>query len=141
MSRRARPGRILGAHESFLEARHIAWMESGRRDFIRKALTAAATAVTLARATAVGADAKGGDDPAILDLPAHSKTLGAPVAARGYGLPSKYEANLQRWQSPGLTRVAAASVSFAPLQGFFGIVTPNGLHEPVEPANRINAFG
>ncbi len=33
-----------------------------------------------------------------------------------------------RRESPGLTRVSAASVSFAPLQGFFGIMTPNGLH-------------
>jgi sulfane dehydrogenase subunit SoxC len=55
-------------------------------------------------------------------------TLGQPVAARPYGVPSKYEANLQRRESPGLTRVSAASVSFAPLQGLFGIITPNGLH-------------
>ncbi|MGE5097496.1 MAG: sulfite dehydrogenase, partial [Betaproteobacteria bacterium] len=67
-------------------------------------------------------------DPAILELPAHSKGLGQPVAARAYGAPSQYEANLQRRQSPGLTRVAQSSVAFAPLQGFFGIITPNGLH-------------
>ncbi len=54
--------------------------------------------------------------------------LGQPVAARGYGLPSQYEANLQRRQSPGLTRVPQASVSFTPLQGMFGIITPSGLH-------------
>ncbi len=54
--------------------------------------------------------------------------LGQPVAARGYGLPSQYESNLQRRQSPGLTRVPQASVSFTPLQGQFGIITPNGLH-------------
>ncbi|MCP2848935.1 molybdopterin-dependent oxidoreductase, partial [Salmonella enterica subsp. enterica serovar Typhimurium] len=34
----------------------------------------------------------------------------------------------KRRESPGLTRVAAASVSFAPLQGLFGIITPSGLH-------------
>jgi hypothetical protein len=51
-----------------------------------------------------------------------------PVAARPYGVPFRYEANLQCRQSSGLTRVDAVSVSFAPLQGFFGIVTPNGLH-------------
>ncbi len=67
-------------------------------------------------------------DPAILNLPAHTKGLGQPVAARPYGLPSKYEENLQRRESPGLTRVGAAGVSFAPLQGFFGIITPSGLH-------------
>jgi sulfane dehydrogenase subunit SoxC len=82
----------------------------------------------MARATPAAAQPGEAGDPAILDLPAHSTTLGAPVAARGYGAPSKYEAGLQRRQSPGLTRVAASSVSFAPLQGFFGIVTPSGLH-------------
>jgi sulfane dehydrogenase subunit SoxC len=39
-----------------------------------------------------------------------------------------HEAALQRRESPGLTRVPQASVSFAPLQGLFGIITPNGLH-------------
>lgn len=50
------------------------------------------------------------------------------MALEGYGKPSKYEANLQRRQSPGLTQTRQASVSFAPLQGLFGIVTPSGLH-------------
>jgi sulfane dehydrogenase subunit SoxC len=61
-------------------------------------------------------------------LPEHTRGLGQPVAARGYGLPSKYETGLQRRESPGLTRVSAASVSFTPWQGLFGIITPNGLH-------------
>lgn len=51
-----------------------------------------------------------------------------PVATRGYGMPSKYEAGLIRRQSPGLTQTAAASVSFSPLQGMFGIITASGLH-------------
>ena len=46
----------------------------------------------------------------------------------GYGKPSKWEANVQRRQSPGLTQTTQASVSFAPLQSLFGIVTPSGLH-------------
>jgi sulfane dehydrogenase subunit SoxC len=46
----------------------------------------------------------------------------------GYGRPSKWETNLRRRQSPGLTRVNQASVSFTPLQGLFGIITPSGLH-------------
>jgi sulfane dehydrogenase subunit SoxC len=68
------------------------------------------------------------DDPAIMNLPAHTKGLGQPVAARGYGVPSTWEKNLQRRESPGLTRVSAASVSFTPLQSLHGIITPNGLH-------------
>jgi sulfane dehydrogenase subunit SoxC len=39
-----------------------------------------------------------------------------------------HEQNLQRRESPGLTRVSAAAVAFTPLQGLFGIVTPSGLH-------------
>jgi sulfane dehydrogenase subunit SoxC len=35
---------------------------------------------------------------------------------------------VQRRQSPGLTQTKQASVSFAPLQSLFGIVTPSGLH-------------
>jgi sulfane dehydrogenase subunit SoxC len=50
------------------------------------------------------------------------------VASSGYGQPSKYEKNLMRRESPGLTRVSAASVAFTPLQGMFGIITANGLH-------------
>src|SRR6185295_19298600 len=67
-------------------------------------------------------------DRAILDLPAHTRGLGQPVASRPYGVPSTHEAALQRRQSPGLTRVGESSVSFTPLHGLFGIVTPSGLH-------------
>jgi sulfane dehydrogenase subunit SoxC len=92
-----------------------------RRGFLKR--TAA-----LAGGIAIAPAARGQGDPAILTLPAHSKGLGQPVAARGYGLPSEHEKNLQRRESPGLTRVPQASVAFAPLQGMFGIITPSGLH-------------
>jgi sulfane dehydrogenase subunit SoxC len=69
-----------------------------------------------------------GGDPAILNLPEHTTGLGQPVVTDGYGRPSKHEANVQRRQSPGLTQTNQASVSFAPLQSLFGIVTPSGLH-------------
>jgi sulfane dehydrogenase subunit SoxC len=77
---------------------------------------------------AAGAARGSEGDPAILKLQPHTTGLGQPVAARGYGQPSQFESNLQRRQSPGLTRVPQASVSFTPLQGMFGIITPNGLH-------------
>ena len=86
------------------------------------AFAAAMAATTTARAQSSK------DDLNIVNLPAHSKGLGQGVAARGYGVPSVYEKNLQRRESPGLTAVSAAGVSFAPLQGLFGIVTPSGLH-------------
>jgi len=116
------PGRVQRAPENFLDATQIAEVQAGRRDFLRGAFMAAA-AMGAGRAGAAEAG-----DPAILNLPEHSRSLGQPVAARGYGLPSSHEKNLQRRESPGLTRVGGSSVSFAPLQGLFGIITPNGLH-------------
>lgn len=105
-----------------------------RRRFITSALAAGAGSVAAGRAAAQQpgpVEAPGIDGPgesAIVKLPEHTRGLGQPVAARGYGLPSKWEKGLQRRESPGLTRVSAASVSFTPLQGLFGIITPNGLH-------------
>ena len=118
-------GRVRRAPENFLDSAQIAEVQAGRRDFLRGAF-AAAVAGTLVPASA-GATSPP-DDPAILNLPEHSKGLGQPVVARAYGLPSQFEKNLQRRESPGLTRVGGSSVSFAPLQGLFGIITPNGLH-------------
>jgi sulfane dehydrogenase subunit SoxC len=111
--RPVRSGRILPAVED-------------RRGFLKRTLALAGGGAALATGVASTARAQG--DPAILTLPAHSKGLGQPVAARAYGLPSEYEKNLQRRESPGLTRVSQASVAFAPLQGMFGTITPNGLH-------------
>ena len=123
-----RLGRLQKAPEFFLSREAMTLPRDDRRSFLRKAFLAA-SAATLAGASgrAFAANEALGD-PAILNLPAHSKGLGQPVASRGYGLPSKFEENLQRRESPGLTRVGAASVSFAPLQGFFGMITPSGLH-------------
>ncbi|HYG69467.1 MAG TPA: molybdopterin-dependent oxidoreductase, partial [Anaeromyxobacteraceae bacterium] len=119
-------GRILQAPESFLSRDELAEISAGRRSFLRRAFLAAGGLA--AGAVALRASAAPAGDPAILEPQPWSTSLGKPVAARGYGLPSEYERNLQRRESPGLTRVNAASVSFAPLQGFFGIITPNGLH-------------
>ncbi len=121
---RLRPGRIQPAPEWHVSGDEIA--AARRRAFLKQgialgALTAAAVVARPALAIAEGEDA-------ILKLPPHSTTLGQPVAARGYGTPSVHEQNLQRRESPGLTRVSAASVAFTPLQGLFGIITPNGLH-------------
>ena len=115
-------GRLVRAPENFLDPRQIADVQAGRRGFLRGAFLAAAGVA----ATRVARAADG--DPAILELPPSSKGLGQPVAARPYGAPSQFEQNIQRRQSPGLTRVPQSSVAFAPLQGFFGIITPNGLH-------------
>jgi sulfane dehydrogenase subunit SoxC len=124
-------GRLRKAPENFLDPAGVRTVfaegKRGRRDFIRSAFAAA-----LAGGAAAGAGAQGKSvgegDPAILKLPAHSTGLGQPVATDGYGLPSRYEGNVQRRPSPGLTQTSQASVSFAPLQSLFGIVTPSGLH-------------
>ncbi len=99
-------------------------LSTERRGFLRQSFLAATGA---AFALTAKAQDKAGDS-AILTLPEYSKSLGNPVATDGYGSPSKFEKNLQRRESPGLTAVGAAGVSFAPLQGLFGIITPNGLH-------------
>lgn len=112
---------IRRAPENFLSRDQIQEVRAGRRGFLSGAVAAAASAMVTGRAMAA-------DDPEIINLPAHSKGLGQPVAARGYGLPSEWEKNLQRRESPGLTRVSQSSVSFCPLQGLFGIITPSGLH-------------
>lgn len=126
------PGSIRKAPENFLDTTGVqavfAEARAGRRDFIRKAFAAAATGVATTAAVAQGSAAASAGDPAILNLPAHSTGLGQAVVTDGYGKPSQYEANVQRRQSPGLTPTRQASVSFAPLQSLFGIVTPSGLH-------------
>jgi sulfane dehydrogenase subunit SoxC len=130
-NRLAQTGRVIKAPEHFLSPAQIADVQGGRRDFLRgafaTALAGASATAGVAAAQAAGVSTFKGD-PNILELPEHTTGLGSPVAALGYGTPSKWEKNLQRRESPGLTRVSAASVSFCPLQGLFGIITPNGLH-------------
>ena len=114
---------IQRAPENFLSGDQINEVKAGRRGFLAGAFAAAAAgAVSVAKAQPQAGD------PNILNMPTHTKGLGQPVASRPYGLPSEFEKNLQRRESPGLTRVGAASVSFAPLQSLFGIITPSGLH-------------
>lgn len=127
-------GRVLPAPENFVDpqlAQEITnnGLDETRRGFLFKSFLAASAA--LVSESAVAQSLKNNTflgDSNILSLPEHSTTLGNPVVTNAYGVPSKYETNLLRRESPGLTRVSAASVSFAPLQGLFGIITPSGLH-------------
>ncbi len=141
-----RLGRLQKAPENFIDSAGsrtvLAEAKAGRRDFLRRALagagvgagvgavsaTVAGMAIPAATQAQSGPAPAAGGDPNILNLPAHSTGLGQPVATDGYGKPSKFEANVQRRPSPGLTQTPQSSVSFAPLQSLFGIVTPNGLH-------------
>lgn len=134
------------APENFIARQDVphahAELKAGRRGFVSSAFATALIASGAGSMPARGQNlpqnasqkalpsnpVSGAGDPNILELPAHSKALGQAVAARGYGIPSAFEKNLQRRESPGLTRVSQASVSFTPLQGLFGIITPSGLH-------------
>jgi sulfane dehydrogenase subunit SoxC len=127
-------GRVLPAPENFVDpqlAQEITknGLDETRRGFLFKSFLAASAALVSGSAVAQSLKSnKFLGDSNILNLPEHSTTLGNPVVTNAYGVPSKYETNLLRRESPGLTRVSAASVSFAPLQGLFGIITPSGLH-------------
>lgn len=129
MNHKHASGRLIKAPENFVDPAGVrevfAQSKEGRRDFIRSAFAAAAG---VAATGATRAAPSGAGDPTILDLPEHTKGLGQPVVTDGYGKPSKWERNVQRRQSPGLTPTNQASVSFAPLQSLFGLVTPSGLH-------------
>jgi sulfane dehydrogenase subunit SoxC len=117
------PGRIRLAPENHLEAPP----DPARRSFLRRAATVGTGALA---ATAAGRALA--DDSLTKNLPPNvpewAQVLGAPILASPYGVPSKYEANVKRRESPGLTRTPQSSVSFTPLQSLFGIITPSGLH-------------
>jgi sulfane dehydrogenase subunit SoxC len=122
MSDKALPGRIRLAPEHHLTAPP----DPARRGLLRRA------AVLGGGVLAAAATRAGADDGLTKNLPPNvpewSRTLGAPVLASPYGVPSKYEANVRRRESPGLTRTPQSSVAFTPLQNLFGIITPSGLH-------------
>ncbi len=124
-------GRLRKAPENFVPptlAEEITngGLDNDRRGFLRKSFLAAASMAAGPALAQAAKEAEG--DPVILEPRPWSTSLGKPVVFNPYGQPSPFEANLQRRQSPGLTQTAQASVSFAPLQGFFGIITPSGLH-------------
>ncbi|HVJ59455.1 MAG TPA: sulfite dehydrogenase [Burkholderiaceae bacterium] len=110
-------GRLRAAPENNLSTGDLTRARAGRRAFVGQGLVAGAGLVAASAAAA---------DSGL--VPPWTKSLGAPVAKDGYGMPSKHEAAVQRRPSPGLTRTPLSSVSFTPLQNLFGIVTPSGVH-------------
>jgi len=114
------PGRIRPAPEAPPP-------DLSRRDLLRRAAALSTGAIAIGAAPrAAAADDLSKNLPP--NVPEWSRTLGAPVLATPYGMPSRYEANVKRRESPGLTRTPQSSVSFTPLQNLFGIITPSGLH-------------
>ena len=120
MSAESQPGRVLPA-----PAVSPAEEAGSRRRFLQRFAGAGAVlAATPALAT----------EP--LPVLESARVLGKPVAADAYGIPARFEANVIRRQSPGLTRSNESSIAFAPLQNLFGIITPNGLHFERDHAGR-----
>ena len=81
-------GRLIKAPESFLDAAGVRQVfveaKRDRRDFIRSAFAAASAATAAPIALAAGNPVPPtGGDVNILELPAHSKGLGQPVATDG----------------------------------------------------------
>jgi len=97
---------------------------NARRRFLRDTVALGGLAAG-ARAPALAQDLSRNLPP---NVPQWETTLGAPILDHPYGVPSTYEANVRRRESPGLTRTAQSSVAFTPLQNLFGIITPSGLH-------------
>jgi sulfane dehydrogenase subunit SoxC len=122
---RGAPGRIRPAPEH-----HLTTPPSpARRGFLQRAAAIGGGAL----ATAAAVSARAADDGGLSknlppNVPQWTRTLGAPVLDSPYGMPSRFEAKVRRRESPGLTRTPQSSVSFAPLQNLFGIITPSGLH-------------
>lgn len=118
-------GRILAAPENFLSA-----VGKSRRRALGGLLAGGAALLAggsqAARAAGAAADRASKAMPP--GIPAWSQTLGKPVGANPYGIPSSFESNIIRRSSPGLTTTTQSSVVFTPLQNLFGIITPNGLH-------------
>ena len=113
-----RAGRVAPAPEDLLEAGSAT---PSRRRFLRSAAGVSAGLI----ATSSVAQTTSSSPP---DVPAWSRTLGAPILVSPYGVPSRHEESVRRRESPGLTRTAHSSVSFTPLQRLFGTITPSGLH-------------
>ncbi|HLR12947.1 MAG TPA: sulfite dehydrogenase, partial [Burkholderiaceae bacterium] len=128
----ATPGRLRQAPEGFIAPDLVQGitrqgLNETRRGFLKSSFMAAAAAVAGGASARAMANPATDGDPLITEVQPWVK-LGRPVVYHPYGQPSPYEANLQRRQSPGLTRTDQSSVSFAPLQGLFGMITPSGLH-------------
>ena len=100
----ATPPRVRPAPDHAIDPR------AARRRFLRRAALVAGGALTTARVApaAAAADAAASNLPP--NVPAWNRVLGTPILASPYGVPSKYEANVRRRESPGLTRTPLVGV-------------------------------
>jgi sulfane dehydrogenase subunit SoxC len=96
-------------------------MKPSRRAFLRGAAAAGVGAAS------GGVAARAAQDPAFDGLQPWMQELGDPVDAAPYGMPSQYEAHVQRKTVYWLTADPISSINFTPLHELDGIITPNGL--------------
>jgi sulfane dehydrogenase subunit SoxC len=102
----ANRARLVKAPEHFISQELIAdinanGLDETRRGFLRKGFMSAVGGAAAGLAAPL-AFAAGEGDPAILEKQEWQTTLGKNVATMPYGVPSIYEANLIRRESPGL---------------------------------------
>ncbi|TDL90775.1 sulfite dehydrogenase [Meridianimarinicoccus aquatilis] len=95
-------------------------MKPTRRSFLRGAAAASVGA-------AAGGAARASSDPAFAEIQPWMQELGDPVDAAPYGMPSEFEAHVQRKTVYWLTADPISSINFTPLHELDGIITPNGL--------------
>ena len=96
-----------------------------RRQLIRAAgFTAGGLALGAPAARAAPPDKP---DPLITEVQDAARYLGDGVAAKPYGLPSKFEKNVIRRDVEWLTASRESSVNFTPLHDLDGTITPSGL--------------
>ena len=96
-------------------------MKPSRRSFLRGAAAAGIGAAS------GGVAARAAQDPAFDGLQPWMQELGDPVDAAPYGMPSEFEAHVQRKTVYWLTADPISSINFTPLHELDGIITPNGL--------------
>ncbi len=92
-----------------------------RRRFLKSGLLMAGAAASLP------AVAKASGESSPPQVPPWSKRLGSGVLTQPYGVPSPYEAHVQRRTVDWLTADRIAAISFTPLADLSGIITPSGV--------------
>ncbi|MFV2092586.1 MAG: sulfite dehydrogenase [Hyphomicrobiales bacterium] len=94
-----------------------------RRELLKSAAVLGGATLT----AGAGSAALAASEPAITEIQDWNRYLGDGVAARPYGTPSEYEADVIRRDVKWLTASRQSSVNFTPLHELDGIITPNGL--------------
>jgi sulfane dehydrogenase subunit SoxC len=92
----------------------------------RRILKSGAALGAFAGSSLVPALGKAEEIASPLAVPEWTREQGRPILSAPYGMPSPFEKNVVR-RAREKRATDTAATSFAPLQDFFGIITPNGL--------------